>query len=166
MVPRQVLTYLLRHRVHWERLAHPRAEGAQALAHALHVPGHRVAKSLVVDAGPERWLVVLPASAKLDEAAAAEALRADALQLVDERSLDALFPGCERGAAPPFGRLFGLPVAVDASLAREETVYVRGGAHDVALKLPFDEFARLERPLVATLARPADEEESALAMPG
>ncbi|MGI5863402.1 MAG: aminoacyl-tRNA deacylase [Myxococcales bacterium] len=158
MVPATILDYLHRSGTPFRLLPHRRAISAQELAASVSVTGRRVAKSVVANADGRMLLAVLPATELLDEQRLAFALGVGQVRVASERELASLFPGCELGAAPPFGRLFGLPVIVDDSLARsaqqsDEPLVFRAGTHDTALEIRFDDFARLEQPLLAAIAR-------------
>src|SRR4051812_35142803 len=50
VIPIEVIHYLKHHSAPYRVLSHPHAETAQELAHSLHVSGHRVAKSVVIEA--------------------------------------------------------------------------------------------------------------------
>ncbi len=153
MIPTYVVHYLQHHHVPFSRHHHPRAVGAQRLAEALHVSGHRIGKSVILDADGTRWMAVVPASEVVDEDRLAEVIKASRIGLVPEAAFDELFPQCECGAEPAFGRLYGMPVVADARLAREERVILRAGSHEETLELAFADFARLEKPLIAEIGR-------------
>jgi Ala-tRNA(Pro) deacylase len=152
MFPDQMQVYLSDHGVSVRPVEHARAVSALELAEALGVSGHQVAKTVLFEADGERWLAVLPASEVLDEERVRHAFGAHHLRLLDEREFEEMFPGCEVGAAPPFGRLFSVPMIVDAALARQESIVVRGGSHDVAFILKYAELDALEHPAVADIA--------------
>ena len=71
-----------------------------------------------------------------------------------EAEFETIFQGCEVGAEPPFGGLYGMPVVVDQSLTRFSELVFRAGSHVESLELRYDDFARLEHPMVAQFARP------------
>jgi Ala-tRNA(Pro) deacylase len=122
---------------------------AQELAASVHVTGSQVAKAVVVEADGKPWIVVLPATAIIDRSRLAQALAARQVRLMGEAEFARFFPDCELGAEPPFGGLYGLPVAVELSLAGEPRLVVRAGSHEEALEIGYADFARLERPHVA-----------------
>src|SRR5919106_511980 len=62
MVPQSVTRYLEQHHTPYRLRPHPRAVTAQETAAAIHEPGDRMAKALVVDADERRWIAVLPAT--------------------------------------------------------------------------------------------------------
>jgi Ala-tRNA(Pro) deacylase len=138
MIPTMIESYLREQHVPFERLAHTRAVAAQRLAAAEHVTGARVAKPVVVSVDGRMALAVVPATSRVDLAALSRALGGDA-QLVPERAFAERFWPCEPGAEPPLG-VFGLPIYVDAELAREPWVVMRGGTHEDAIQVHTDDW--------------------------
>ncbi|MCY1044345.1 YbaK/EbsC family protein [Corallococcus sp. bb12-1] len=154
MIPIAIQQYLRRHRVPFERYAHARAVTATELVDVLNVPGWRVAKSVIVKANRQPWIVVVPALATVNLRQVRDILGVHTVRLAAESEFVDHFPGCEVGAEPPFGELYGLPVAVDESLSLNERLLFRAGSHEEALELRFQDFARLEWPLVASFIHP------------
>lgn len=151
MIPGYILEYLKEHGIEPRPLDHPRAVTAQELASVLRLPGRRVAKTVAFTANSEIWLAVLPAHELLDLQRVQRAFGMKDVTLVDEEHFSGMFPGCEVGAEPPFGRLFGIPVIVDSCFAEEEAIVVRAGSHQQCLLLSFDDFAALETPAMANI---------------
>ena len=153
MIPNQIVEYLERRKVPYERRTHRRALTAQEVAACMHVTGYRVAKSVIVQAGGKTWIAVLPAAEEVDEERLAAVVGAP-VRFVSEREFTALFPGCEPGAEPPFGGLYGLPVVVDSSLAKADRIVFRAGSHEEAVELRYQDFVALEnKPTVGTFGR-------------
>src|SRR6516225_7113113 len=117
MIPTSIIDYLQRNGVAFKRRTHAQAVSAHDLAASLHVSGYRVAKSVIVDADGQKWIAVLPAAETVDLPRLANLLKANTVQLVEETKFAPLFAGCETGAEPPFGGLYGIPVVVDSKLA-------------------------------------------------
>jgi Ala-tRNA(Pro) deacylase len=143
MIPTMIETYLREQRMPFDRLAHRRTVAAQRLAAAEHVTGSRVAKPVVVSVDGRLSLAVVPASRHVDCAVLARALGATRVSLVPERSFADRFWPCEPGAEPPLG-LFGVPIYVDAALAREPWVIMRGGTHEDAIQVETDDWLLCE----------------------
>ncbi|MCP3144200.1 aminoacyl-tRNA deacylase [Pyxidicoccus xibeiensis] len=154
MIPESIQHYLRRNRVRFERYWHSRAVSAQELAEALHVSGWRVAKSVIILADRQPWIVVVPAAGTVDLNRVRDMLGVRTVRLATEDEFSGYFPDCELGAEPPFGELYGLPVAVDESLSLTERLLFRAGSHEEALEMRFQDFATLEWPLVATFIYP------------
>lgn len=153
MIPDPIIEYLEKRSVPYVRRSHRRALTAQEVAASVHVTGYRVAKSVIVQAGGRTWIAVLPAAEDVDEDRLA-ALLGGPVRFVLEQEFTSLFPGCEAGAEPPFGGLYGLPVVVDSTLTAADRVVFRAGSHEEALELRYQDFAALEHgPLVGSFGR-------------
>jgi Ala-tRNA(Pro) deacylase len=124
----------------------------QQLAQVLHISGHRVAKAVIVEIDGRKMIAVVPASRRLDLLRLTEELGFPRARLVTESEFARLFPGCELGAEPPFGGLYGMPVVVDTALASADTIVVRAGSHKECIELAFTDFVDLESPKILTLS--------------
>lgn len=144
MIPEPIHRYLEERRLPYEHSTHVRAVAAQRLAAAEHVTGERVAKPVVVSVDGEMSLAVVAATAKVDPDALRRAVGARAVELVPEQDFEGRFDPCEVGAEPPLG-LFGMPIYVDADLAREPWIVCRAGTHEDALKIETVAWLRSER---------------------
>jgi Ala-tRNA(Pro) deacylase len=130
---------------------HSPAYTAQAAAATLHVPGKELAKTVVVRAGEETVLAVLPASYHVS-LKKLSALLGKTARLATEQEFGDLFPDCELGAMPPFGQLYNLPVYVDETLAADEEIVFNAGTHRDAIRMRYQDFARLAKPQVTSFA--------------
>ena len=139
--------------VAYEVRTHIPAFTAQEIAAAQHVPGREMAKVVILRSGGEFLMAVLPAPYLVDMQALAKAAGKRDLQLATESEFAGLFPQCERGAMPPFGNLYGLPIWVDGSLARDKEIWFNAGTHDQTVHMAYADFVRLVQPKVATFGR-------------
>jgi Ala-tRNA(Pro) deacylase len=150
----QKLTMLLEtNHAYYKRLRHPTAYTAQGVAASMHVPGREVAKTVVVKIDGKFVMAVLPAPSSVDLERLRHAVGGESATLATEAELEKLFPGCEVGAEPPFGELYGLPVWADASLAEDEWVVFNGGTHSEAVEIAYADFEQLAHPRIARFAR-------------
>jgi Ala-tRNA(Pro) deacylase len=143
MIPTMIETYLRQQDVPFERLAHPRVVAAQRVAAAEHVTGDRMAKPVVVSVDGRLAMAVVPACRSVNVRTLAHALGAAQVALVPERTFAERFWPCEPGAEPPLG-LFGVPIYVDADLARQPWVLMRAGTHEDAIQLETDDWLLCE----------------------
>ncbi len=143
MIPERVDQYLKQNHPGCEHTAHMRAVAAQRVAAAEHVSGDRMAKTVVVSLDGDQVLAVVAADRKVDLGALALATGANQADLVPEVDFAQRFQPCEAGAEPPLG-LFGMPIFVDAGLAREPWVVMRGGTHEDAIRMRTDEWLDVE----------------------
>ncbi len=143
MIPETIDRYLKDHHLAYEHTVHARAVAAQRLAAAEHVTGDRIAKPVVVSVDGVLALAVVSATEKVDVEALRRAIGAGHVELVPEAAFEGRFEPCEIGAEPPLG-VFGLPMYVDASLAREPWIVMRGGTHEDAIRIETAAWLRSE----------------------
>jgi Ala-tRNA(Pro) deacylase len=143
--------YFREHNVSFETATHSEAYTAQEVAAALHVSGHQLAKVVMVWAGDELTMTVVPASGRVDLRRAAEVLGADKVRLASEAEFAGRFGDCRVGAMPPFGNLYDLPVVVDPALAEYDDIVFSAGTYTDSMKIAYDDFERLVQPEVGKL---------------
>jgi len=141
--------------VRYEVRSHPPAFTAQEVAAAEHIPGREMAKVVMIRDRNGYLMAVLPAPLHVDLRRLEQAAGRRGLRLATEAQFAGLFPGCEPGAMPPFGNLYGLPVWVDDSLARDEEIAFNAGTHAETVHMRYADFARLVQPTVAALRAPS-----------
>jgi Ala-tRNA(Pro) deacylase len=140
---------LEREHVPYRTHAHPQATTAQRVAQVSHVPGRDVAKVVVVRSPQGKYsMAVLPATCRLDVEALRGLTGGARLTLAPEDEVQQLFPDCEIGAMPPMGKLYDMPVYVDACFRRDEPVFFEAGNHHELVELSFEAFERLAGPVV------------------
>jgi Ala-tRNA(Pro) deacylase len=139
-------SYLDRFNVRYQVTEHPVTYTAQSLAQAEHVSGHRVIKPVLVEADGQMILCAIPASGRVDLDALRENLEAEQIRLADESVLRDIFRGCEVGAQPPIGALFGLPPIADESLLAQNHVTFQAGNHHESVTMSMDDYRRLAQP--------------------
>ncbi len=144
-------SFLDEHKVRYTLMTHSPAYTAQAAAATLHVPGRELAKTVVVRAGDQTVLAVLPASGHVNWKKLAAVVGRD-VRLATEQEFINLFADCELGAMPPLGRLYGLPVYVDQALAADEEIVFNAGTHRDAIRMRCADYVALEKPRVASFA--------------
>jgi Ala-tRNA(Pro) deacylase len=149
MIPEPIRNYLDEHAVPFRASEHAYDVTAQRTAQAAHVSGKCFGKTVVLERDGSYILVVLPATEHLDLAAARETLGPN-VRLASEAEMAKLFPGCEAGAMPPLGGLWGLPVIADACLERQPTITVNGGTHTDVIELRWEDFVQAEHPQILT----------------
>jgi Ala-tRNA(Pro) deacylase len=111
-----------------------------------------MAKTVVVRVDGRMAMAVLPASRHVSFHELREITGSNDVHLAGEMELRTLFPGCELGAMPPLGNLYGLDVWVDPILARDERIAFNDGSHTELIRMKYADFARLVCPKVAPFA--------------
>lgn len=155
-IPESIRVFLDRHGVAYVTVVHPVAYTAQREAAASHVPGREWAKTVVCLSDGEPVQAVLPASLSIDTEQLRALTGARSLRLAEESEFERLYPGCERGAMPPFGPMYGQRVFVDQTLAEDPEIVFNAGTHGEAIRMRYDDLVLLVHPVVGTFAyRPA-----------
>ena len=139
-------TYLDRFNVRYQITEHPVVYTAQRLAEAEHVSGYQVIKPVLIEADGQWVMVALPAAQKVDLDKLALDLEAENVRIADEREMQDVFRGCELGAEPPIGALFGLPTIADESLLKLRKVTFQAGNHHEAVTMSTEDYRRLAQP--------------------
>ena len=147
-IPARLENYLAEKHVPYTRSTHRLAYSAQGVAAAQHVAGWTVAKTVILKTENQFLMVVLPAPMKVDLHLLSEQLPFSQLELADEWEFGRLFPDCQLGAMAPFGNLYGLPVYVEESLARQDEIVFNAGTHVDTIRMKYKDFDRLVGPAV------------------
>lgn len=137
----------------YQVLSHVPAYSAHDVARAAHVPERSLAKTLLVKADSQYWLVVLRADQRVDEKALRHELTTRHVHLAQEKEIESMFPDCETGAMPPFGNLYGLPVIVEKGLSEDDEIVFNAGTHTDSVKMRFADFVSIVDPIIAQFAR-------------
>lgn len=152
-VSNRVKKFLDENGVSYEHLEHAPVYTAQEAAQAVHTPGKEFAKTVVLRDDQGFAMAVLPATRKIDLDAFREAAGRPQLRLASEAEFKDLFPNCETGAMAPLGNLYDVPVFVDQSLREDETITFNAGTHADAIRMPYEAYERLVKPVVAKFAQ-------------
>ena len=137
--------------VKYVTISHSKAFTAQEIAANAHIKGKDLAKTVIVKLDGKMAMAVLPAAFSLDMNLLREAAGGATAELAAEAEFRGLFPGCETGAMPPFGNLYGLDLFVAEELAKDEKIAFSAGSHTELVQLAYKDFERTAKPKVARL---------------
>jgi Ala-tRNA(Pro) deacylase len=152
MPAQKLKEFLDSEKVKYVSIGHSVAYTAQEIAASAHIPGQELAKTVVVKLDGEMVLAVLPATARVDLELLRKASGAKSAELARENEFAGIFPGCELGAMPPFGNLYGLEVFVAQRLAEDDYIAFNAGTHTELIQMSYADFERLARPRVLKLS--------------
>jgi len=145
------MEFLNQSKVRYEVLHHPEAFTAQELAAIEHVKGRSHAKVVMIKAGGEVLMAVLPADLRID-LEKLEKVTGRKTTLATEADFQGLFPDCAVGTMPPFGGLYGVAGYIDASLSEAGKIVFEAGTHSDAIKMRYGDYERLAKLTVADFA--------------
>jgi Ala-tRNA(Pro) deacylase len=142
----RIQAYLREQGVEFEVLHHPIAYTAQEVAGAQHVPGKQMVKVVLVKAGEDYLMCLLPAIHLIDFDQLKAILGTEDVRLALEDEVSRLFPDCAVGAEPPFGSWYDLSLYYDASLDECDSIVFNAGTHTDTVRMRWHDFKKLENP--------------------
>lgn len=148
MPVKKLLKYLDNHDIKYLVIKHSPAYTAQEIAQAAHIPGKNFAKTVIVKIDGILAMAVLPARNMVDIDVLRDITGAEYTELAGEKEFEEIFPGCETGAMPPFGNLYGLKVYVAELLSKDKEIVFNAGSHTELIKMNFSDFEKLVHPVV------------------
>ena len=140
-------------KVKYVSISHSPAFTALEVAASAHVSGRELAKTVIIRVDGKMAMVVLPAASRVAFDLLAKQIGSQHIELAAEQEFRDRFPGCELGAMPPFGSLYGMQVFVSDSLAEEEELAFSAGSHSEIIKLKYKDFERLAKPKRVNISR-------------
>ncbi len=148
MPAKKLKEFLDENQVKYVTVTHSPAYTARQIAASAHIPAKELAKSVILMVDDKAVMVVVPASQRVALGRMRKIIGAEAVCLADESQFQALFPGCELGAMPPFGNLYGMEVYVSDKLSEDEEIAFNAGSHTELVRMAYSDFARLVKPAV------------------
>ncbi|QRM54068.1 aminoacyl-tRNA deacylase [Sinorhizobium sp. BG8] len=127
-IARKLQDYIDGEGIAYDTVAHHRTATTSQSAQAAHVPGTRLAKSVVVHHETGYVLAVVPSTHRI-ELSTLQDVMDRRLGLASEDEVSSLFTDCDIGAVPPVGSAYDVPVILDESLRDVSDVYFEGGDH-------------------------------------
>jgi Ala-tRNA(Pro) deacylase len=126
----------------YDVVRHPYSHSSVETAAAAHVPGDRLAKTVLLEDEHGYVAAVLPSThaVRLSELWAQTGRR---LVLAKESDLRELFKDCDLGALPPVCTAYGMHTYLDESLAEQPDVYFEAGDHEELIHMNTDQFLAL-----------------------
>jgi Uncharacterized conserved protein len=148
MPVRKLIEFLRENNIKFVVISHSPAYTALEIAESAHIPGQVLAKTVMVDIDGQLAMAVLPASRMINLELLKESVGAENVILSCEQEFARRFPGCELGAMPPFGNLFGMQVYVSPDLAEDDEIAFNAGSLSELILLSYKDFVRLVNPKV------------------
>ena len=150
MILKKLVNYLDTNGVKYTVLSHSLAYTALEFAHAVHIPGKDIAKTVIVWMDGKMTMVVLPGTCVINFTALREQLGAKDIELASESEFSSKFPECEVGAMPPFGNLFDMPVIASTDLANDTEIAFNAGSHHELVRMSYADYDELVKPRIAS----------------
>lgn len=111
-------------------------------AEVAHIPGDRLAKSVLLADDRGYAVAVLPSTFQLRMTELWEQTGRH-FTLARETDLRDVFKDCEMGALPPIGMAYGMKTYLDESLMLQPEIYFEAGDHEDLIHMRTDQFRDL-----------------------
>lgn len=148
MPAKKLKEFLVKENVKYVSIIHSTAYTAQEVAASAHITGRELAKTVIVELDGKMAMAVLPANRKIVLQDLREVTGSDEVKFASEEEFRERFPGCETGAMPPFGNLYGMEAYVAEGLTQNDEIAFNAGSHTEVIRMAYKEFERLVRPKV------------------
>ena len=145
---KKLKVFLDENTVKYVSIQHSRSYTAQEIAESAHISGNDFAKVVILKADGQMLMAVLPASDKVDLKLFRKVLAVHDLFFASENEFQDHFPGCELGAMPPFGNLFGIRVISAQTLCDSISISFNGGVHTEIIQMSYADYIKLVSPEV------------------
>jgi Ala-tRNA(Pro) deacylase len=152
MAVNRLKEFLDNNNIKYRSVFHSHAYTAQEVAASAHIPGRKLAKTVMVKIEGKIAMAVLSASDKVDFSLVQKAAGASKVELASEHEFIDLFPGCHIGAIPPFGNLYDMQVIVDNKLTEQTEIVFNAGSDTELITLHYEDFKRLVKPCIANIS--------------
>lgn len=153
-IPVKLAKFLKRNKLYYQVMVHPQTFTSLGTAEAGHVSGKAMVKVVLVKADEKDVMVILPSSRTLDLFKLSSALKTNNVRVEEEKEFKDLFPDCELGAMPPFGRLYHLSCYVDESVKKNDKIYFNAGNHEECIQVWTDDFLRVAKGKIGDFSVP------------
>lgn len=137
-----LLDWLASHDVEYEVHEHRVSFTARETAIAEGVDPATFAKVIAVATDTGRALLVVDALDHVDMRKARSLLGAHDMRLLTEEEVGQLAPGCDVGALPALGQLFGVPMYADYAVRDDAEISFNAGSHRFTVRVDRQDWER------------------------
>ena len=149
MPAKKLKEFLDKNKIKYVTIHHSTAYTASEIAASAHVKGRNLAKTVIVKIDGKMAMAVLPSKYHVSLERLRAASASGSVVLAAEEEFSRQFPGCDEGAMPPFGNLYGMPVYMETSLVEDEEIAFNACSHTELIQLACKDFQALVKPTVA-----------------
>lgn len=152
MPVKKLKEFLDNNKIQYEIITHSPSYTAQETAASAHISGKNMVKTVMLNIDKKMSMAVLSAPAKVDFELLRKASGANTVDLSSEDEFKNKFPGCDIGAMPPFGNLYGMDVYMDAKLSDNEEIVFNAGTHTELMRVTLEDYRHLVKPKIAHIS--------------
>ncbi len=146
----EIVKLLKQNAVEFETFNHEAVYTSEQAARTRGESLHSGAKSLILKAGDEFVMAILPGDLKLDSKKLKQILGIKDLRFARPEEVKELV-GCEIGAVYPFGSIPGIKMVVDKRLGESEVIFFNPGLHDRTIKMRYEDYIKVTKPMIVEI---------------
>lgn len=147
----KLIALLKENKIAYQLFSHKEIYTAQELASVHHISGKSLAKVVIVKADNELIMVVVAAPNKVSLDKIAELLKAENVDLANEKDFKDIFFDCDIGAMPPFGNLYQMKTFIDENLTKQQEIVFKIGSHNETMKIKYSDYEKIAQPIISSL---------------
>ena len=151
-IPKKVLNHLDNNKIKYEILEHKIVYTAFDLAQTMKRKLGEIAKTVLVRADKEYYLVVVPANCQLDFSGIKKALKVKKVSMARENEMKTKFK-VKPGAITPFGSVHKIAVLIDNALMQAKEVVFGAGSFTESIVMKPKDFIGLEQAQKAVIGK-------------
>ncbi|MBI3526668.1 MAG: YbaK/EbsC family protein [Betaproteobacteria bacterium] len=138
----KLMEYMHRYHVEYEVFSHPRTASSMETVRVAHIPGERLAKSVILEDDKGYVMAVVPANARVHLGELSKQMHRK-LRLAGELEVNRLFDDCAPGAIPPVGPAYGVETIVEETLQTQPDIFIEAGDHTELIHLSLEQFMEM-----------------------
>ncbi len=154
-IPAKLLTYLDKAGINHEILEHKTVYTAFDAASTMKRKINEIAKSLLVKADKDYYVVVLPADNNLNLNKIGKIIKKEtgkevkSVKIPGEKIMQTVFK-IKAGTMSAFGKIYKLPVIVDANLAKVKKAVFSSGSYNHSIEISTKDFIKTEEAMLGS----------------
>jgi Ala-tRNA(Pro) deacylase len=134
--------YLDNLHIKYEVIEHRRTVSTLESCEVAHIPGDKMAKSVLLGDEESYLMAVVPATCRV-QMDRVDGLTGRKLEFIEEDELVEAFADCEPGSVPPTGKPYGIQTLVDDRLLNQPDIYFESGDHGRLIHISGSQFQTL-----------------------
>jgi Ala-tRNA(Pro) deacylase len=141
-IARTIEEFLKSHDVAYELIQHPRSVSSMRTAQVAHIPGDRLAKSVLLEDDDGYLVAIIPSTHRIDLGKLHHQLNRR-VGLAIEKEVTELFSDCDPGAIPAIGAAYRVNTIIDDALLQQPDVYFEAGDHEALVHVSGQAFGAM-----------------------
>jgi len=142
-IPKKLLNHLEKAKTKFDVLEHRTVYTAYDLAQTTKSKLQDIAKTVLIKADKNYYLVVIPSHYKLDFAKIKKLLKVKKVQMAKENEMKTKFK-VKPGAITPFGTIHKAEVIIDKTLLKAKDVIFGAGSFTESIRMKIKDFLKIE----------------------